>query len=48
METVIVCQAAEGFPVHFDKQAFGADHIVASRSAPAMGIASQDGRLRVS
>ncbi|HEX5105752.1 MAG TPA: lactate racemase domain-containing protein, partial [Pirellulaceae bacterium] len=28
METVIVCQAAEGFPVHFDKQAFGADHVV--------------------
>ena len=29
METVIVCQAAEGFPVHFDKHAFGADHVVA-------------------
>lgn len=28
METVVVCQAAEGFPVHFDKQAFGADHVV--------------------
>jgi len=28
METVIVCQAAEGFPVHFDKQAFGADHVL--------------------
>ena len=28
METVIVCQAAEGFPVHFDKHAFGADHVV--------------------
>ena len=28
METVQVCQAAEGFPVHFDKHAFGADHVV--------------------
>ncbi|MFM7843757.1 MAG: lactate racemase domain-containing protein [Planctomycetota bacterium] len=28
METVVVCQAAEGFPVHFDKHAFGADHVV--------------------
>src|SRR4029078_12257458 len=28
METVIVCQAAEGFPVHFDKHAFGADHVI--------------------
>ena len=28
METVIVCQAAEGFPVHFDRHAFGADHVV--------------------
>ena len=28
METVVVCQAAEGFPVHFDKNAFGADHVV--------------------
>jgi hypothetical protein len=28
METVIVCQAAEGFPVHFDKHAFGADHVL--------------------
>ena len=28
METVIVCQAAEGFPVHFDKQAFGANHVL--------------------
>ena len=27
METVIICQAAEGFPVHFDKHAFGADHV---------------------
>ena len=28
METVIVCQAAEGFPVHFDKHAFGAEHVL--------------------
>jgi hypothetical protein len=28
METVVVCQAAEGFPVHFDTHAFNADHVV--------------------
>ncbi len=28
METVIVCEAAEGFPVHFDKHAYAADHVV--------------------
>ena len=28
METVIVCHAAEGFPVHFDKLAYLADHVV--------------------
>ncbi|MBA61727.1 MAG: [Fe-S]-binding protein [Planctomycetaceae bacterium] len=28
METHIVCQAAEGFPVHFDKNAWEADHVV--------------------
>jgi hypothetical protein len=28
METVVVCQAAEGFPVHFDKHAFGAEHVL--------------------
>jgi hypothetical protein len=28
MDTVVVCQAAEGFAVHFDKHAFGADHVV--------------------
>jgi len=27
METVIVCQTAEGFPVHFDRHAFQADHV---------------------
>ena len=28
METVVVCQAAEGFPVHFDQHAYGADHVI--------------------
>jgi hypothetical protein len=28
METVVVCQTAEGIPVHFDKHAFNADHVV--------------------
>lgn len=28
METVIVCQTREGFPVHFDRQASLADHVV--------------------
>ena len=28
MDTVIVCEAAEGFPVHFDKHAYAADHVV--------------------
>jgi hypothetical protein len=28
METVVVCQAAEGFPVHFDRLAYEADHVV--------------------
>lgn len=28
METVVVCQAREGFPVHFDQEAFKADHVV--------------------
>jgi hypothetical protein len=28
MDTVVVCQAAEGFPVHFDREAYQADHIV--------------------
>jgi len=27
MATVIVCQTAEGFPVHFDRHAFEADHV---------------------
>ncbi len=28
METVVVCEAAEGFAVHFDKHAYQADHVV--------------------
>jgi Lactate racemase N-terminal domain len=28
METVVVCQASEGFDVHFDRHAFEADHVV--------------------
>jgi hypothetical protein len=28
MGTVIVCQAAEGFPVYFDRHAFEADHVL--------------------
>jgi len=28
METVVVCRSAEGFPVHFDRHAFAADHVV--------------------
>ncbi len=28
MEIVIVCDAQEGFPVYFDKNAYGADHVV--------------------
>ena len=28
METVIVCRTAEGFPVHFDRHAYEADHVL--------------------
>jgi hypothetical protein len=28
METIVVCQTAEGFPVHFDRHAFEADHVL--------------------
>ncbi|MCR4411166.1 MAG: DUF362 domain-containing protein [Thermoguttaceae bacterium] len=28
METVVVCRTAEGFPVHFDRYAYEADHVV--------------------
>lgn len=39
METVVVCQAAEGFPVHLDKHAYGADHVlVVGRIKPHTGF----------
>ena len=28
IETVVVCRAAEGFPVHFDRHAMEADHVL--------------------
>ena len=28
MDTVVVCEAAEGYPIYFDKQAYDADHVV--------------------
>ncbi len=28
METVVVCHTKEGFPVHFDREAFQADHVL--------------------
>jgi hypothetical protein len=42
METVIVCQTAEGFPVHFDRQAAEADHVlVCGRVKPHTLFAGQ-------
>ena len=39
METVVVCQTAEGFPVHFDRHAFEADHVlVCNRVKPHTGF----------
>src|SRR5690606_5052302 len=39
METVVVCQAAEGFAVHFDRLAFEADHVfVCNRVKPHTGF----------
>ncbi len=39
METVVVCQAAEGFAVHFDRLAFEADHVVVcNRIKPHSGF----------
>ena len=39
METVVVCQTKEGFPVHFDKHAYGADHVlVVGRVKPHTGF----------
>jgi hypothetical protein len=39
METVIVCQTAEGIPVHFDRNAYEADHVlVCGRVKPHTGF----------
>lgn len=39
MDTVVVCNAAEGFPVHFDQQASEADHVfVCGRVKPHTGF----------
>ncbi len=39
METIIVCQAPEGFPVHFDRTAAEADHVlVCNRIKPHTGF----------
>jgi len=39
METVVVCQTAEGFPVHFDRHAHEADHVlVCGRVKPHTGF----------
>jgi hypothetical protein len=40
METVVVCQAAEGFPVHFDRFAHEADHVfICNRVKPHTNFA---------
>ena len=42
MDTVTVCQASEGFPVHFDRHAFGADHVlVVGRVKPHTGFVGE-------
>ena len=39
METVVVCQTSEGFPVHFDRYAYEADHVfVCGRIKPHTGF----------
>lgn len=39
METVVVCETREGFPVHFDRHAFEADHVlVVNRVKPHTGF----------
>ena len=38
-ETVVVGRAAEGFPIHFDRAAFEADHVlVCNRVKPHTGF----------
>ncbi len=42
METVIVDKTAQGIPVHFDRHAFGADHVVvAGRIKPHTGFVGE-------
>src|SRR5215471_13608673 len=42
METVIVDKTAQGIPVHFDRQAYGADHVVvAGRVKPHTGFVGE-------
>ncbi len=42
METVIVDKTPQGIPVHFDKQAYGADHVVvAGRIKPHTGFVGE-------
>ena len=42
VETVVVCQSAEGFPVHFDRLAFEADHVlVCGRIKPHTDFAGE-------
>lgn len=42
METVIVCKTAEGIPVHFDRHAFEADHVVVvGRVKPHTGFVGE-------
>lgn len=42
METVVVCEAEEGIPVHFDRHAFEADHVfVCNRIKPHTGFVGE-------
>lgn len=42
MDTVVVCQSAEGFPVYFDRHAFEADHVlVVGRVKPHTDFAGE-------
>jgi Lactate racemase N-terminal domain len=42
METVVVCQSAQGFPIYFDRHAFTADHVlVCGRIKPHTDFAGE-------
>ncbi|MCR9119736.1 MAG: lactate racemase domain-containing protein, partial [bacterium] len=42
MQTVVVCEADEGFPVHFDEHAYNADHVVVcGRIKPHTGFVGE-------